>query len=199
MSGHSILYLGHGEFAPEYLGELETLPCCTYLTRSAVLELPEDASYIVDLVLLEAGPMIAQSGQSLSELITRLAPYPVIALTQKEHEHRGIAAVRAGAQGYICVDDITVEVQESTFDHAVKRGQMQSRLSGSDVSVLSVLNNINDGAIVVDNSGHVLDINQRRVRFWASALGCCRIRPGNRRFAALMETGTATGTPRTCH
>ena len=159
MSGHSILYLGHGEFAAEYLGELETLPCCTYLTRSASLELPEDASFIVDLVLLEAGPMIAQSGQSLSDLIASLAPYPVIALTQKQHEHRGIAAVSAGAQGYICVDDITVEAMESTFDHAVNRGQMQSRLSGSDVSVLSVLNNINDGVIVVNNSGHVLDIN----------------------------------------
>jgi len=123
------------------------------------LELPEDASYIVDLVLLEAGPMIAQSGQSLSDLISRLAPYPVIALTQKEHEHRGIAAVRAGAQGYICVDDVTVETQDSTFDHAVKRGRMQSRLSSSDVTVLSILKNINDGVIVVDNSGHVLDIN----------------------------------------
>jgi len=159
MSGHSILYLGHGEFAAEYLSELETLPCCTYLTRSSTLELPEDASYIVDLVLLEAGPMIAQSGQSLSDLITRLAPYPVIALTQKEHEHRGIAAVRAGAQGYICVDDVTVETQDSTFDHAVKRGQMQSRLSSGDVTVLSILKNINDGVIVVDHSGHVLDIN----------------------------------------
>jgi diguanylate cyclase (GGDEF)-like protein len=159
MSGHSILYLGRGEFAADYLGELETLPCCTYLTRSTALELPEDASYIVDLVLLEAGPMIAQSGRSLADLITSLAPYPVIALTQKEHEHRGIAAVRAGAQSYICVDNITVEAQDSAFDHAVLRGQMQSRLSNTDVSVLSILNNINDGAIVVDGAGHVLDIN----------------------------------------
>ena len=61
MSGHSILYLGRGEFAADYLGELASLPCCTYLTRSTAFELPEDASYIVDVVLLEAGPMIAQS------------------------------------------------------------------------------------------------------------------------------------------
>lgn len=159
MSGHSILYLGRGEFAADYLGELETLPCCTYLTRSTALELPEDASYIVDLVLLEAGPMIAQSGLSLSELIAQLAPYPVVALTQKEHEHRGIAAVRAGAQSYICVDDISVEAQDSAFDHAVMRGHMQSRLSSTDVTVLSILKNINDGVIVVDDAGHVLDIN----------------------------------------
>jgi diguanylate cyclase (GGDEF)-like protein len=159
MSGHSILYFGRGEFAADYLGELETLPCCTYLTRSTELELPEDASYIVDLVLLEAGPMIAQSGKSLTDLIASFAPYPVVALTQKEHEHRGIAAVRAGAQGYICVDDVNLDTQESVFDHAVKRGRMQSRLSGTDVSILSILNSINDGAIVVDSAGHVLDIN----------------------------------------
>jgi len=159
MSGHSVLYLGRGEFAADYLSELESLPCCTYLTRSTSLELPEDATYIVDLILLEAGPMIAQSGKSLAELIKYLAPYPVIALTRKEHEHRGIAAVHAGAQGYICVDDITVEAQDTAFDHAVKRGRMQSRLSSTDVTVLSILKNINDGVIVVDSAGHVLDIN----------------------------------------
>ena len=159
MSGHSILYLGRGEFAADYLGELETLPCCTYLTRSTSFELPEDASYIVDLILLEVGPMIVQSGRSLTDLINHLAPYPVVALTRKEHEHRGIAAVRAGAQGYICIDNITVEDQDAAFDHAVKRGRMQSRLSSTDVTVLSILNNINDGVIVVDDAGHVLDIN----------------------------------------
>lgn len=159
MSGHSILYLGRGEFAADYLGELESLPCCTYLTRSSTFDLPEDASYIVDLVLLEAGPVLAQTGKSLSDLIAHLAPYPVVAVTQKEHEHRGIAAVRAGAQSYICIDDITVEAQEARFDHAVKRGRMQSRLSDTDVSVLSILDNINDGVIVVDNAGHILDIN----------------------------------------
>ena len=159
MSGHSILYLGRGEFASDYLSELETLPCCTMLTRSNRLELPEDASYVVDLVLLEAGPMIAQSGQSLTALIQSLQPYPVIALTQKEHEHRGIAAIRAGAQGYICVDDISVDDQDTVFDHAVQRSRLQRRLSDTDVSVLSVLYNINDGVIVVDESGHVLEIN----------------------------------------
>lgn len=159
MSGHSIIYLGRGEFASDYLSELETLPCCTMLTRSNKLELPEDASYMVDLVLLEAGPMIAQSGQSLATLIQSLQPYPVIALTQKEHEHRGIAAMRAGAQGYICVDDISVDTQDAVFDLAVQRSRMQRRLSDTDVSVMSVLSNINDGVVIVDEDGHVLEIN----------------------------------------
>jgi diguanylate cyclase (GGDEF)-like protein len=159
MAGHSILYLGRGEFAADYLGELETLPLCALLTRSAELEVPADAPSIIDVVLLEAGPAIAQSGQSLAELISMLEPYPVVALTTREREHRGISAVRAGAQGYICIDDITVEAQEIVLQHAVQRHRLQTRLSETDVSVLSILRDINDGVIVVDEHGHVLDIN----------------------------------------
>jgi len=159
MSGHSILYLGRGEFAAEYLSELATLPCCTLLSRSNRLELPDDAPYVVDLVLLEVGPLIAQAGRSLAELIQSLEPYPVVALTCKAHEQRGIAAVRAGAQGYICVDDVTVDRQDTIFDFAVKRARLQRRLSDTDVTVLSILRNINDGVIVVDEAGNVLDIN----------------------------------------
>ena len=159
MAGHSILYLGRGEFAADYLSELETLPFCALLTRSVELEVPADAPSIIDLVLIEAGPAIAQSGQSLSELINLLEPYPVVALTTREREHRGIAAVRAGAQGYICVDDITVEAQEAVMEHAVQRHRLQTRLSDTDVSVLSILRDINDGVIVVDEHGHVLDVN----------------------------------------
>ena len=159
MTGHSILYLGHGEFAADYLSELETLSCCTMLTRCNSFELPEDRSHVIDLVLLEAGPLIAQSGQSLGELIQSLDPYPVVALTRRAQEHRGIAAVRAGAQGYICVDDVTVEGQYAVFDHAVQRNRLQQRLSDTDVTVLSVLRDINDGVIIVDDAGHVMDIN----------------------------------------
>lgn len=159
MAGHSILYLGRGEFATEYLGELETLPLCTLLTRSTALKVPVDAPTYIDLVLLEAGPAIARSGQSLAELISSLGNFPVVALTTKDREHRGIAAVRAGAQAYICVDDVSVEGQESAFEHATQRHRLQHRLSDTDVTVLSILRNINDGVIVVDKLGHVLDIN----------------------------------------
>jgi len=159
MAGHSILYLGRSEFAAEYLAELETLPYCALLTRSPGLEVPANAPSIVDIVLFEAGPTIAQSGQSLAGFLHALDKWPVVALTTKDREHRGIAAVGAGAQGYICVDDISVDGQESAFHHAIRRHRLQHRLSDTDVTVLSVLRNINDGVIVVDRGGEVLDIN----------------------------------------
>ncbi len=159
MAGHSILYLGRGEFAADYLHELETLPFCALLTRSASLKIPVDAPSVIDLVLFEAGPAIAQSGQSIAELIGSFDKHPVIALTTRDREHRGIAAIRAGAQAYICVDDISVDGQEAAFVHAVQRHRLQQRLSDTDVTVLSILRNINDGVIIVDKHGHVMDIN----------------------------------------
>ena len=135
------------------------MPSCTMLTRNASLKLPDDAAFVVDIVLLEIGPTIAQSGQSLNNVIHSLKPYPVVALTQKDHEHRGIAAVAAGAEAYICVDDITVEEQDAVFDHALQRGLLKRRLSDTDMTVLSILKDINDGVIIVDTMGHVLDIN----------------------------------------
>ena len=159
MAGHSILYLGRGEFAAEYLQELETLPFCALLTRSASLKIPQNVPSVLDIVLFEAGPVIAQSEQSVAELIGSYDKYPAIALTTRAHEHRGIAAVAAGADAYICVDDITVDGQEAIFAHAVDRHRLQQRLSDTDVTVLSILRNINDGVIVVDRRGHVLDIN----------------------------------------
>ena len=159
MAGHSILFLGRGEFAADYLQELETLPYCGMLTRSASLKIPANAPSVLDIVLFEAGPAIAQSGQSIVELIGSFDTCPAIALTTRDREHRGIAAVSAGAQAYICVDDISVDGQEAIFEHAVQRHRLQHRLSDTDVTVLSVLRNINDGVIVVDHAGHVLDIN----------------------------------------
>ncbi|MDH3553492.1 MAG: diguanylate cyclase, partial [Gammaproteobacteria bacterium] len=159
MAGHSILYLGRRQFAADYLSELETLPFCALLTRTPTLSVPVNAPSIIDFILLEASPTIAESGRSLAEVINSLQSHPVIALTTKDREHRGIAAVRAGAQAYICVDDVTVEGQEAIFDHAVQRHRLQHRLSDTDVTVLSILRNINDGVIVVDQHGTVLDIN----------------------------------------
>ena len=131
MTAHSILFLGRGGFVNDYLHELETLSCCSMLSRNADFELPVDAAYSVDLILLEVGPSIVEVGKSIGPLLQSLRPYPVVALTEKAHENRGIAAVNAGAAAYICVDDITVDRQELLFDHAVQRSQLQRRLSAS--------------------------------------------------------------------
>jgi len=159
MAGQSILYLGSSEFAAGYLEKLKGLSCCARLTTSDALRVPTPPLAEVDLILFEAGPAIAQSGQSLQSFVQSLQSYPTIAVTRRDQEHRGIAAVRAGAQGYLCIDDVTDGEQAAAFDHAVQRHRLLARLSATDSTVLSILTSINDGVIVLDRHGHVLDIN----------------------------------------
>ncbi len=159
MAGRSILYLGDSDFAAGFCNKLEAYACCDRLTRQHVVSVPIEKPDAIDLIMLEPGPSSAGSDDLLKSLILNIGNYPVVAVTTRENEHRGIAAVRAGAQGYLCVDVAGHEEIESVLDHAVQRHRLLARLSASDSTVLSILKSINDGAIVVDRHGHVLDIN----------------------------------------
>ena len=159
MSGRAILYLGDSEFAAGFCNKLEAYACCSEVTRHTSLSLPEDLPEKIDLIMLEPGRPSAAEERSLHSLIQALSDYPIVAIATRETEHRGIAAIKAGAQGYLCVDDAGHEEIESVIDHAVQRRRLLTRLSETDSTVLSILNSINDGAIVVDRHGHVLDIN----------------------------------------
>jgi len=159
MAGRSILYLGGSEFAAEFCDKLKGLALCEQFTGSPSLEIPAKTPESVDLIMFEAGPLIPQSGQTLSSFIRTLSDWPVIAVTSRDQEQRGIAAVRSGAQAYVCADDIIDTELESVIEHAIQRHKLLVRLSERDNTVLSILQSINDGVIVVDRHGHVLDIN----------------------------------------
>jgi len=159
MTGFTFLYLGHTRFAADFLAQLERSDLCRRLYRGTEPVAPEELPEGVDIVLVEAGPAGSAVGQSLKGLAKRLSGYPVIALTTRDCEHRGVAAVRAGALGYLCVDDVTHGEQRALFDHVTQRHRLLASLSEADDTVLAILKSINDGAIVVDRDGHVLDIN----------------------------------------
>ena len=159
MAGRSILYLGGREFAADFCDQLKGLALCEKFTASRSLDIPENVPKTIDLVMFEAGPLIPQSGQTVASLIHSLADWPLVAVTSREQEHRGIAAVRAGAQSYICADDVDEAELEVIIEHAIQRRRLLARLSETNSSVLSVLQSINDGVVVVDSHGHVLDIN----------------------------------------
>ena len=159
MVGRSILYLGGSEFAADFCDKLKGLALCEQFTGSRSLDIPEIVPETIDLVMFEAGPLIPESGQTLASLIHSLADWPLLAVTSREEEHRGMAAVHAGAQGYVCANDIDEAELEVVIEHAIQRRRMLTCLSARDNSVLSILQSINDGVIVVDRHGHVLDIN----------------------------------------
>lgn len=159
MSGRSILYLGDSEYAAGFCNKLEAWACCDKLTRHTGSSLPDYDPETIDLIMLEPGPGSAESEHSLQSMISELRIHPIVAITSRESEHRGIAAIRAGAQGYLCADTAGHEEIEAVLDHAIQRHRLLARLSDTDNTVLSILKSINDGSIVIDRHGHVLDIN----------------------------------------
>jgi polar amino acid transport system substrate-binding protein len=159
MSGRSILYLGDSEYAAGFCNKLEAWACCDKLTRHTGSSLPDYDPETIDLIMLEPGPRSAESEHALQSLIGELRIHPIVAITSRESEHRGIAAIRAGAQGYLCADTAGHEEIEAVLDHAIQRHRLLARLSDTDNTVLSILKSINDGSIVIDRHGHVLDIN----------------------------------------
>lgn len=192
MTGHVILYLGNDAITSEYVAALEYFAICDKLIRSDAMTIPADIADHIDVIMFEAGPAIARSGQTLQALIQSLSDYPVIAVTRHENEHRGIAAVRAGAQAYVCIDDAGEAELVTVFDHAIQRHRLLARLSDTDNTVLSILNSINDGVIVIDSHGHVLDINPAA----RSILGlAAREQPSaawSRQFCNVSADGKAT-------
>jgi len=159
VTGHNILYLGSNDNASQYVNDLRHSAICNQLRQSDTMRIPADCEDDIDLILFEAGPVIVRSAQTLPSLLQSLSGYPLVAVMKREHEHRGIAAVRAGAQGYICFDDTSDDEQAAVFEHAMQRHRLLARMSDTDSTVLSILKSINDGVIVVDSQGHVLDIN----------------------------------------
>lgn len=158
MAGHSFLYLGSSGFAADYLKRLETEACCTSVRQSEEFMPPGELPGPVDLVLFEAVSPKVRSGRTLQTFVHTLREYPLIALTRRDQEHRGIAAVNLGAQGFLCIDE-TDAGDRQVFDHALRRHRLLRRLADTDGTALSILKSINDGVIVVDSEGNVLDIN----------------------------------------
>ncbi len=157
MSGHSILYIGRGDSSRAFLTELES--ACTLLSRAADLQIVHESQSGIDIVLLDVGADSIAPNEPIAQLVQTLDSYTVVALTDRAREHRGIAALKAGAQGYLCIDDTDIDEIRHVLDHAHHRFELQRTLSRSDANVLSILDNINDGVIVVDRAGFVLDIN----------------------------------------
>jgi len=159
MADRSVLYLGDSDFAAGFCNKLEAYGCCGELDRYNAIAIPDDYAKGINLIFFEPGAGSERSGPDLQTIIASLGPFPIVAVVSQAKEHRGIAAVNAGAHGYLCADDAGHKEIEAVISHAIQRHHLLTRLSETDSTVLSILKSINDGAIVVDSHGHVLDIN----------------------------------------
>ncbi len=110
---------------------------------------------IMDVGLTEAGRQRLRPGETMGEL----PPVPVVAVTARVNEHRGMAAVHHGAQDYLCLDEITPGTLLETIHYAIDRHQFVRRMQRPEDAMRAILHSINDGVIVVDEHGVIIAIN----------------------------------------
>ncbi len=110
---------------------------------------------ILDVGLTEAGRRRVRPGPAMAEL----AGLPVIAVTSRSNEHRGMAAVHHGAQDYLCLDEITPATLGEALHYALDRYQFVRRMKRPEEAMRSLLHGINDGVIVADEHGVIISIN----------------------------------------
>lgn len=191
MSGHRILYIGHGDASAAFLARLEQMACCLQLSRGHDVSVPEHLPDDAELILLDLGEDCIAPAEPVATVIRRLNARPVLVLTTRGREHRGIAATRAGAQGYLCTDEASEALVSHTMNHACQRFALQRALSRGDAGILSILDHINDGVLVADRHGQVLDINPAARRILGLGPRQLPTADWSVNFCALDENGTA--------
>ncbi|MEJ2603924.1 MAG: EAL domain-containing protein [Gammaproteobacteria bacterium] len=110
---------------------------------------------VLDVGLTEAGRQRIRPGPAMAEL----AGLPVIAVTSRANEHRGMSAVHHGAQDYLCLDEITPATLGESLHYALDRYEFVRRMKRPEEAMRSLLHGINDGVIVTDEHGVVISIN----------------------------------------
>ncbi|HKL64199.1 MAG TPA: EAL domain-containing protein [Woeseiaceae bacterium] len=110
---------------------------------------------VLDVGLTEAGRQRGKPATAMAEL----PGLPVIAVTARVNEHRGMAAVQHGAQDYLCLDEITPGTLIEALHYALDRHQFVRRMQRPEDAMRTILHGINDGVIVVDEHGVVISIN----------------------------------------
>ncbi|MEM9323016.1 MAG: EAL domain-containing protein [Pseudomonadota bacterium] len=158
-----ILYLGELSVpARSLIRELVALP-----EIESVVELtdPDMLAHRVsesapDLLLVDFG--ITESAAERyrpQTLMPEISAWPVVAMTSTEREQRGIRAVLHGAQTYLCVERADTMRLRQVLVQCRDQFDFIDTLAGRSEVLATVMEGIQDGAVVINPAGRVVSIN----------------------------------------
>ncbi len=161
--GLRVLFLGELSVpARSLIRELTALPeieAVDELTDPELLAQRIQAS-APDILLVDFG--ITETGADRyrpQELMPDIAAWPVVALTSTEREQRGIRAVLHGAQTYLCVERADTMRLRQVLVQCRDQFEFIDTLAGRSEVLATVMEGIQDGAVVINPAGRVVSIN----------------------------------------
>ena len=87
MAGHSVLYIGRSNFAPEFLQRLQDDEACSRLTRCESVQSFAGVPAKIDLILFETASGMARTTETTQSINESLGSYPLIALIDQGHSN----------------------------------------------------------------------------------------------------------------
>lgn len=113
-----------------------------------------------DLILIDVGLTDESRRRYRPEaMLEMVEEMPIVALTARERENRGILAAQLGAQDYVCVDETGDEELAAVLAHAMERHRFVNRIGRKSDALRTILGGMTAGVMVIDREGAVVSLN----------------------------------------
>jgi len=102
----------------------------------------------------------------LSEAISSGCVEPIIMLTGKGDSTVDEQAMRIGAADYLVKDELEASLLERSIRYSINQAGILKKLQASEVKYRTIFEQANDPFLVMDQSGNILDLNLRGLKFF---------------------------------
>jgi diguanylate cyclase (GGDEF)-like protein/PAS domain S-box-containing protein len=139
------------------------------------------ASVSPDCALIDLGLPDADGFEALEAMRRSMPLVPVVVLTGDADPHRGVEAVKRGADDYVQKGELSSRMLRQTVEFAIERRRARTALRRSEAFARNVLAGLSEGVVVHDLDGGLVTANAvaAAVRGRAMEPGAGeRLRPG---------------------
>lgn len=112
-----------------------------------------------DVVLLDLGLPDSHGVETLARVRESAPELPVVVLTGYDEEEAAVEALRMGAQDYLVKGPIDAKLLARSLLHAMERHHILRRLQESEERFRSVLDEMDEAVMVLDDGGAVRFVN----------------------------------------
>lgn len=113
----------------------------------------------VSLILLDLSLPDSLGMATFNRLHREASHIPIVVLTGSEDESLGLAAVKAGAQDYLCKCHVNAELLSRTVRYAIERKRLEKTLGESEERLRLVVESVREVIFHIDTNGILTFLN----------------------------------------
>jgi len=131
--------------------------------KSSILEISQNE---FDIVLLNLDLPDSNGLETLIKVFNKNPRIPIVVLTEVHDSQMAINTVKQGAQDYLSKEIINRDNLSRVIRYAIERNRIKIESQASEKKYSRLFQQSNDGIILHDLKGNVLDVNQRALNLF---------------------------------